>query len=174
MAIIETFPVESQGIGRVDYTLSVERSTEALSDTHLRQGMWGATWGLALPTLVFPHIYEAAQPMPQEDGTWDYLASSVTMHFMELSIGLETNVLVFVQIFRYASLEDYYHYIIAQRFPGVYGYGQASIEYKSGIPTQPGSLYSEVFGFWSPNPTEYITANASGIFTDLTPPFMVP
>jgi hypothetical protein len=172
MPIVQTFPVVTEGIGRVDYSLTVERSTATFYTPALRQQIYTASYRGTLPTLPPGWVYAVVVPMPQEDGSWWYEASSIAMHLMEVSLAIHTNCLVRTGSFRYASLANYYAGIIAQRFITIYGYGQACVELKMGIPTQPGSVYTIALGFYSPHPTEYFTLDVSGLMTDLTRPWM--
>jgi len=171
--IEEIFDVEAQGIGRRDYSLRVERSTAALAMPSLRQQLFIMLYYGTLPTLPYPSVYLFVIPMPQEDGAWGYEASSIVMHFTEMSFTIGSNSLVLIGLLRFASLADYYAWIIAENFPQMYSYCHTEIEYTLGIPTQPGSVYAIACGFWSPNPTEGVSFVTNGLITDLTREWML-
>lgn len=170
--ITEQYSVNTEGIGRKDYTLRVERSTASLYTPSLRQNVFIMRYEGVVPTLPYPSLYLFVIPMPQEDGTWNWEASSVTMHFMEMSFAIGSNSLVLTGLIRFASLADYFAFIIAENFPQQYAYTHTEFGYTLGIPTQPGSVYTVISGFWSPYAAEQITMVTTGLITDLTRPWM--
>lgn len=172
MPLQETFDVAVGGIGRRDYTLGVERSTSALYTPPYRQEVFIMRYDGVVWTLPYPSVYLFVVPMPQEDGTWGYEASSITMHFAEMSFNIATNELTLTGMLRFASLADYYLFIIAENFVQMYGYGHTEIGYTLGIPSRPGSVYAIIGGFWSASPTMQITMVANGLITDLTREWM--
>jgi len=174
MPVVEQiFSVPAIVIGTKDYTQKVERSTAALYTPSLRQEVFIMRYTGTLPTLPYPSVYLFVIPMPQEDGTWGYEASSIVMHFMEMSFTIGSNNLVLIGLLRFASLADYYAWIIAENFPQMYAYGHTSLEYTVGIPTRLGSVYAIACGFWSANPTEIVSFVTNGLITDLTRQWML-
>jgi hypothetical protein len=173
MKVETSFIVPASGIGRKDYTVTVERSTAALYSPSLKQEVFIMEYWGALATLPFPSIYLFAIPMPQEDGTWGWEASSITMHFMEMSFTIGSNNLTLIGLLRFASLDDYYAFIIAENFPQMYGYSNTKINYTLGIPTQPGSVYIVIGGFWSTSVAEQVSMVTNGLITDLTREWMM-
>jgi len=173
MAVIEqSYDVKARGIGRKDYTLSVERSTSALYTPTMRQEIFIMRYAGILPTLPYPSVYLFIIPMPQEDGTWGWEASSIVMHFAEISVTIGSNHLALTGLIRWASLDDYFAFIVAENFPQMYGYGATYLSFTVGIPTQPGSVYTVVGAFWSTNPAEQMSMVANGLITDLTRDWM--
>ena len=173
MPATEVFDVQAQGVGRRDYTLRVERSTASLYTPSLRQLVFIARYSGILPTPPYPIVYLFPIPMPQEDGTWDWEASSITMHFMEMSFTIGSNSLVQIGLLRFASLADYYAHIIAENFPQQYAYTHTEIGYTLGIPTQPGSMYVLLGGFWPAGAAEQVSMVNNGLITDLTREWML-
>jgi hypothetical protein len=167
-----TYNVEVEGIGTTDYTVKVERSTAAFYTPSLRQEVFIMRYAGVLPTLAYPSVYLFVVPMPQEDGSWGYEASSIVMHFAEMSFTISSNHLTLTGLLRFASLADYYGFIIAENFPQMYGYNSTKLNYTLGIPTQPGSVYVIIGGFWSSNATEIVTMVSNGLITDLTRQWM--
>jgi len=167
------FTVRAKGIGRRDYTTRVERSTTTLYSPSLKQEVFIMRYAGVLATVPFPSVYLFVIPMPQEDGTWGYEASSIMMHFMEMSLTIRSNSLTLIGLLRFASLDDYYAFIIAENFPQIYGYTRAKLSYTKGIPTQPGSVYVILGGFWSSSVAEGISMVSNGLITDLTREWML-
>lgn len=167
-----TFAVPAKGIGRKDYSTNVEHSTAALVTPSLRQQLFVAVYVGVLPCLAFPEQYQFPLPMPQEDGSWDLEASSIMVHFTNMSLSLRSNNLVFIGLVRYASVEDMYVGIIAQRFPVAFNYTNVELSFTKGIVSEPSSVYVAAAGFWSAELEEEISLIVNGITTDLTKPWM--
>lgn len=173
MPIEQVFNVEAKGIGMRDYTVRVERSTAALYTPSLRQEVFIMRYAGVLPTPPYPSVYLFVIPMPQNDGTWGWEASTIAMHFTEMSFTINSNNLTLIGLIRFASLDDYLLFIIAENFPQMYGYGHTQIGYTLGIPTQPGSVYAVACGFWSSNLAEQVSFVSNGLITDLTREWMM-
>ena len=173
MPAVEVFDVNVEGVGRRDYTLGVERSTATLYTPSLRQQVFIMRYAGILGTLPYPSVYLFAIPMPQEDGTWGWEASSIMMHFVEMSFTIGSNNLTLIGLLRFASLADYFAFIIAENFPQMYAYSHTEIGYTLGIPTQPGSMYTVVCGFWSASAAEQVSMVTNGLITDLTREWMM-
>ena len=174
MPITEAYDVKIGGIGRIDYSIGIERSTAAFYTPRLRQQIYTIIYRGAIPPPgPYPWTYGFLIPLPQDDGTWGWEASSIAMHFMELMLSIHSKYLVRTGIIRWASLADYWDDIIAERLIPMNGYGEARIDLQNGIATQPGSVYAIAAGFYSPNPTEYVVMEASGLMTELTRAWMI-
>lgn len=170
--IANTFEVLPAGIGRVDYSLAVERSTSNIWTAPLRQENYVSGSDAVVPPLPWPWAYIGVMPMPQEDGSFDYPASTITVHFVELHLCVESNILLSIFIMRYNSLADYFIYNIAEYTPRIYGYNEVNIHYNLGYATRPGCVYGAGYMLYSPHPTEHLLGRVSGIMTDLTRPWM--
>jgi len=173
MALETLFTAPIKGIGRKDYTAKVERSTATLYNPSLKQEIFIMEYWGTLSTLPYPSVYFFIIPMPQEDGTWGWEASAITMHFMEMSFTIGSNNLTLIGLLRFASLADYDAFIIAENFPQMYGYGNTKLNYTLGIPTQPGSVYAIVGGFWSSSVAEEVSMVSNGLITNLTREWML-
>jgi len=81
---MRTFPVPTTGVGRLDYTKSVERATQPFITPSLRQSRFvghGGPW--VLPTDPWPFgVWIVPWSMPQEDGTYDWTASSIVRNLL--------------------------------------------------------------------------------------------
>jgi hypothetical protein len=172
---IETFTVQARGIGRADFSKTIERSVQPFITPTLRQDRFTITDAIVtVPFLAFPNCPEFPLTLPQEDGSWGWLASSIRNHFFELGVFIMTNHLVTVGLLRYASIEDYQAGNVAQRSPQIFGYGKAELTFLKGIPTQEGSLYSILAGGWPDTATGTHTEAAHPtIMTDATAHFVV-
>lgn len=184
MPIQTSFTVPVKGIGRKDYTAKVERSTATLYNPSLKQEVFIMRYAGVLYTVPFPSIYLFAIPLPQEDGTWGYEASSIVMHFMEMSFTIRSSSLTQVGLLRFASLDDFYDFYFSgeiyanvglyngELYPQMYGYTSTKLSYTKGIPTQPGSMYVVVGGFWSSSMAEEVSMVCNGLITNLTREWM--
>lgn len=166
----ETFIVTPKGVGRKDYSKTTERSTQPFITPTLRQDRIEMHADFTLAVFPFPSAWQFLIPLPQEDGTWWYEASSIVTHIFEIHVSLRTNHLVTLGLLRYASIDDYP--LIPERAPQIFSYGKANLTYSKGIPTQKGSLYSILASGWPDTPTQDITIMATGIVTELTAPWM--
>jgi len=167
------FVIPTRGIGRLDYSKAIERSTQPFLTPTLRQSRFvghGGPW--ILPADPWPAMWAITWSMPQEDGTYDWTASSIVRNFFEINVSVKSNHLVMTRMDRFASYQDYLDYNVAEYFPQVYGYGKAKLEFLAGLPTQEGSVYAQVFGCWPDTPTFEITAEIYGLNTKLTRPWM--
>jgi hypothetical protein len=174
MAIVDlTFNVPTKAIGLKDYTLKVERSTASVYTPTMRQEVFIMRYEGIVASLPYPSVYLFMIPMPQEDGTWGYEASSIVMHFVEMGFSIGSNHLTLIGLIRWGSLADYYNWIIAENFPQIYGYTRAKLNYTLGIPSRPGSVYTVIAGFWSSNATEQVSMVTTGLITDLTRDWMM-
>jgi len=168
------FSIVTRGSGHIDYTRVVERSTATLPTPSLKQevALFCLTDTYAVPP--FPFSYQVFVPMPQEDGTYAWEASSIVTHFLDFSMSLKNNCLCKVGLLRYssqASLEagdppD-------EWYPAVYGYGRVTLKYTKALATKPGRVYAINFGFWSENAAEEVHLDGYGIITDLTLAWMM-
>jgi len=167
------FAVPVKGVGLPDYTATMERITSPTMSPILRQRAAMGPFAGWIPTRPFPLMYNMVLEQPQEDGTFGWIASSISVHWSRVEIAASSNCLLRIEFLRYRSFLDAAMGIPDVVYPGVYGYGKAIVEYSAGIKTEPGYLYGERMGIWSPNAWEYITISAIGLITDLTPPWMV-
>lgn len=168
----KTFVVEAKGIGRRDYTGGVQHSTSPFITPSLRQADFAVIATFVVPVTIFPVAWASALTMPQEDGTWGWLASSINLHFSEVDVSIRSNHLVTCALVRYNSIADYLTGNIAEWSPEIFGYGHATLKFQKGIPTQDGSLYALRFGAWPETATAEVTIGATGIVSDITLPWM--
>jgi len=131
--------------------------------------MWNLT------TKTYPYSFIWGFYMPQEDGSWAMEASSIVAHFYEIGISLTTNHLCVIGLIRCASEADFdaVPIVIADRYPQMFGYGNAKVRYSMGIPSQEGSVYAILFSGWNESATVNTVIELTGLLSDLTPPWMV-
>lgn len=171
---ITPFAVTTKGVGRKDYSRSVERSTQPFLTPTLRQDRFNITFNDVIITRPFPIVFTFVFTLPQEDGSFDFEASSIGVHFFDFTASLKTNSLCVIGLFRYASYADWLANILAERSPQAFGYGRAKLKFSRGIPSKQGSVYSILAGGWPETPTYEMSVDVLGLLTDLTPPWMVP
>ena len=170
----QIFSTARKGIGQADYTVTVERSTATLLTPSLRQEVILLCLTDTYAVAPYPSAYQVFCPMPQEDGTFGWEASSIKMHFLDFSLALRNNCLCRVGLLRYSSLAS----LLAGDppdawYPDVHGYGRVTLKYTKAVATQPGRVYAIFFGFWSDNATEEVSLDGYGILTDLTLEWMM-
>lgn len=165
----QRFVIPQKGVGQQDYTVVVERSTATLATPSLRQEIMLLTFDDSYPPPPFPAQYQVFVPMPQEDGTWGWEASSIRVHFIDLSIAGRKNALCCVGMMAYESLAALTGGLppIAW-YPRVYDYGRAVLKYSKGIASQTGRVYAVHFAVWSDAVTEPFSLEGFGIITELS------
>lgn len=168
----QTFVVEARGIGHRDYTGGVQHSTAPFITPSLRQTSLVILATFEVPVNIFPSAWATAVAMPQEDGSFGWLASSISLHISEVDVSIRSNHLVTCAWIRYNSIADYLAGIIAEWSPEIFGYGHATLIFQKGLPTQEGFLYALRFGAWTETATVEITLGGTGILSDLTLPWM--
>lgn len=170
--MIKTFSVPVKGVGRRDYSKMVEHSIEPFVTIALTQMVFAAQATFTLAGRLFPGAWISALPMPQEDGTWGWLASSIPCIFYNVSVSIKTNSLVVVGLRNYASIADYFSNTIHKRFGETFSYGEAKLKFSKGVVTEEGYLYAVYYGAW-PVATPYeLTFTAHGMISELTPPWI--
>lgn len=172
MTKIDIFTAEARGVGRKDYSRAIERSTQPFITPTLRQDRLAAFGDFLVPATAFPWGWSALITQPQDDGTWDWIASSIICHYFEIAVSIEQNSLCFIFFENFASLADYYAGIREMYTPQVFGYGKAKIRLSVGFPTHQGGLYQFVFGAWPEVASYRITVSVTGIASELTSPWM--
>jgi len=170
--ITTTFAVKERGVGRKDYSGAIEYATQPFVTPSMRQTRITISDVWTLPVTAFPGAWSLAVPMPQEDGSWDWYASSLVVNFFEFHVSIDTNNLVIIGLNRYASIDDYMTGIVAQAAPRIFSYGQADLIFSKGIPTQAGSLYGILVAGWTDTAVVEIMISATGIVTNITAPWM--
>jgi len=172
---VETFAITARGVGRKDYSKTTERSIQPFPTPTLRQDRFNITGTVILPVIPFPWVYLFGPiPLPQEDGTWEYTASTISAHFFNLSASIKTNHLICLGLVRFASLDDFGWGIIAEQSPTIFSYNRVVLTFSVGIPTQEGSVYAvyaNAWPDWAGGPFEFALTSV-GIYSDLTPPWM--
>jgi hypothetical protein len=169
----QTFAVEAKGVGRKDYSTAIATAVETYITPTLRQDRWFVTGTWEVDLTPVPLAWIILIGMEQEDGSWDWPASSIVSHFFELHVSIKTSHLVTIGLVRYASLDDCIANIIAERSPQIFGYNKADLIFSRGIPTIKGSVYGILAAGWPDTPTYDLTVNAAGLVSELTPAWMV-
>lgn len=169
MAIKTTFTVPAEGVGRRDYSQGTEFSTQPAAILGAWQDHYVAGATYTLDTIPFPYIYYDAIGFPQEDGTWGWTASTIPLHFYNIYVSTPANILVGGGLFRFASIDNFYSGILAERFGGIFGYTSVSLLFSKGVRTIPGSVYAPYFGAWGEEATFEIIFRVVGLATELTP-----
>ncbi|GAH81381.1 unnamed protein product, partial [marine sediment metagenome] len=96
----ETFEVATVGVGRMDYSKAVERSTVPYATPSLRQSRSASNVEYTLPYYPWPATWYNAWGMPQYDGTYDWVASSIILNFTSVYISINSNCLLFMRLDR--------------------------------------------------------------------------
>lgn len=140
--------VSPTGVGRKDYSQSVEFSVETALRSLQERFFYSYSY-TSLPLLVFPSVYETRLQF-LIDGALQYEApSQKPWMFYLVEATTKTNNLCVVTFNRYATLADFNSGTITEHLGTAFGYLQAKLEFTKGIPTKVGSLYSVQLGVFS-------------------------
>ena len=101
------FAVEAKGVGRRDNTSVIQRSVSHFITPSLRQAVYTGAYNWFLPVYAWPWAWQVALGMPQEDGSWNYEVSSISLHMSEMWVATDRKTLVTVGLLRYDSLAHY-------------------------------------------------------------------
>lgn len=156
------FVASAVGIGRRDYSSAIEYASQPTVRGFQGRNNW-ALDADNVPTLPFGVAYSMAIGFYTRDGTLVYEApSDVINHIYYVGAASGRKALVNVGLYYFASLADYYAWIVEGYHGWVSGYGLAELRYTTGIPTLAGRTYAIMFGEYSLEPLFdiRITANA--------------
>ena len=151
---METLRVTTRGVGRKDYSENVEVATAPFirrGTPSWQQRFFYSVRYTALDGLTFPDVYEVLLSF-LVDNALQFTAPSRPYLFYLVSISSDRNALVGMALNRYASLADYQAGNITEHAGQAYGYGKASLQYKKGIPTVEGNVYTVYIGDWLGTP----------------------
>jgi hypothetical protein len=113
MALTKTFAVAPLGVGRKDYSLSVEYATESLVRSHQTKQCWSAQYDVGTapyPPSDFGVLF--FDSLPGEKGDGDFVpgytiyATKRTNYFSEVDFTTDADSLWMVKFGKYATLDD--------------------------------------------------------------------
>lgn len=140
--------VVADGIGRKDYSQSVEYSVEK-EIRSLQERFFFSYNYVGLPALAFPDVYESRLQF-LIDGVLQYNApSKKPWMFYLVEATTNTNSLVVITLNRYATLQAFNDGNITEHLGTTFGFVDAKLEFTKGIPTVAGSIYSIQIGEFS-------------------------
>lgn len=141
----ETMTVTTTGVGRKDWSQSVEYSVEQQIRS-LQERFFYSVRYTGLAGITYPNVYESPLAF-LVNGTLQNVAPTVKPWvFYLVEVSSDRNALVVVALNRYGSYADYLSGTIAERFGTAFGYGIATLIFTKGIPTTPGSVYAIQYG----------------------------
>lgn len=134
------FTVPSLGIGRRDYSKSIEFATQATTRGHqARVNTIGDYVGV--PVTPFPGFGASFITFFDENDALVTEAPGIPYHIYEVIVTSGRNALVICGLYRFNSVDEAYAWNVEKWYGDIYGYGQASLTFTNGIKTQKGKVY---------------------------------
>ncbi len=168
MGIERTLVVPGKGVGLRDYSQQIERGVPGFISTALAQDYYAITGAtFIVPTPAFAAGYQFALEFPQEDGSIDFVASSITLHIHIITASLRTNDLLLCELRKYTEAGA-----LVERFGSRWNYGKAELRFTAGMPCAEGFVWYIFFGAWPQTPTYEISVDLFGMVSNLTLPWI--
>jgi len=159
----ERFTITPTGVGRRDYSQSAEYSVAPIIRSPQRRHVW--TDRETLTTLPYPYISKA-YILAFIDGSGNvvnYVPDDVGYQIYDIHVGGNRNSLTSCSLGKYAW--PTYAYI--ESVVGIYGYGEAVVEFTKGHKCEPGVVYIVLAGQWSEKPTYTISYTVLGMADEI-------
>lgn len=155
---ISTRVVAPLGLGRKDYSLNAEFSTESLIRSHLERSIW--TDELTRFTLPYPLAYFTILTFSDAEGNiLLYVPDDIKYIIYDLAVVGDYNSLVAAGIQR----RSWPGLVLVDTVGLVFGYGRAEIQLKKGHVCEPGLVYTVVLNQWSEKPTFTVYSKVHGM-----------
>lgn len=151
MSIRTTSRTTIVGVGRKDYSQSIEYSVENAIRS-LQERFFYSNSYTALDALAYPDVYEVPLQFLVGDTLQNTAPTNKPWMFYLVEATTNTNNLAIIAFNRYSSYNDYLLGNITEYLGSNLGYVEAKVEYTKGVATIPGSVYSIQFGVFSGNP----------------------
>ncbi len=166
MPSILTYAVVSQGVGKRDYSLTVEKSTEPVISHRHRRASYSGTWA-GIPTNVYPGWY-LNWPMQwiNEYGIGVDVAPRLPYHIYEIEVATPLSCLVYLSFWRFDSLADWDIFNPDAWYGDIYGYRKARFLWSRGLTIIEGKVYAIGFGVYSELPLFDLTVDAHSLIED--------
>lgn len=144
MTLSITRPLAAVGIGRKDYSMNAEFSTESLIRSHLERSIWLDE--LTYWTPPFPWAYFSVLQFSDAEGNLLYYAPEDIKYIIyNIVLVGEYHALTVAALQKFSWPEIEYVDTVAE----VYGYGRAEIHLTKGHVCEPGRLYAVALTQWS-------------------------
>lgn len=141
-----TFPVTPEGVGKKDYSMTIERSVEPVVLSH-QVGYTEYGHFTAIPYIPFPWVWTFALTFVQADGSVDIYAYHSAI-ITGISCKLKRNTLTISALYEYATLADFMAGVPLNRYGTTYGYGHAVVNFGRGVKTTRGRIYAILGTDW--------------------------
>lgn len=148
---METFSVPAKGIGRRDYSRSVDFAVQPTLRGHQGRLNWYAEW--ILPTPDFDDSYAAYLQFFDAEGNSVVLAPDIPYHLHKIAVTTERKALIKVGLYRFASWADFLIFNYDKWYGDIFGYGKAELRFTNGIKTEEGKVYAVIFAEYSEEAT---------------------
>lgn len=156
------FAVPEVGVGRRDYSETVEFASEASFRGHQLRLCWTFEFP-GVPTVPFPGFYAIGLLF------WDAAhvpvipAPDIPYYIYKVTITTGRAALAIAGFYRFASLADANIWNVEKWYGDSYGYGKAELVYTNGIKTLEGKVYCVAFAEYSEEPTFDFRMNIDGL-----------
>jgi len=160
--MIKTFNVASRGIGRKDYSLAVEYASQPALKGWQARNNWALDYE-DVPTLPYDWAYVIYLGFFDAEGVLHgEVPSGIVNHIYYVGVTSSRKALVVAALYEFASLDDYWAWIVESEYGYVSAYGVAELVFTNGINTKPGRVYAVMWTEYSEKPTfdMRITVNA--------------
>jgi len=160
------FTVPQVGVGRKDYSETVEFASEASFKGHQRRDCWVVDYS-GVPTIPFPFSYAVLLQFWDAAHVVVVPAPDIPYHIYKVTITTGRAALTMTGLYRFASLADAYIWNVERWYGDTYGYGKAELVYTNGIKTEQGKVYCVSFAEYSEMPTFDFRMTVNGLHEEV-------
>ena len=154
-----TFTVTPDGVGRRDFSLSVELAVEESIRSHQERSIWIAEL-IDEPTVAYPTVILTTLPFSDLAGNiLDYVPDDVKYLLYDIVTTGDFNALTAVTLQTFTYPDEVYIETIAE----AYGYGRATLRLTRGHSCEPGLIYAIAITQWCEKATFNAYAKAHGV-----------
>ena len=153
------FTIPPEGVGRKDYSQSIELAVESAIRSHQERSIWIAEL-LDEPTETYPTIILTTLPFSDLAGNiLDYVPLDVKYLIYDVVTTGDYHTLTATSLQKFTYPDEVYIETIAEN----YGYGRAELHFKDGHICEPGVIYAIAITQWSEKATFNAYAKAHGM-----------
>ena len=135
-----TFTVAPRGVGRADYSSSLEFISQPAVRAKQARMSWIGAYTLYTPP--FGVIYTVPLPFYTPEGVVQYSAPDAPYHFHSVGVTTARDALCIVLFARFLTYSDIMIWNVEKYYGFVYGYQHAHLLVTSGIKTEEGYYYA--------------------------------
>lgn len=153
------FTIPPEGVGRKDYSQSIELAVEPAIRSHQERSIWIAEL-IDEPIVTYPTVILTTLPFSDLAGNiLDYVPDDVKYLLYDIVTTGDYNALTAVTLQTFTYPGEVYVETIAES----YGYGRAELRLTNGHLCEPGLIYAIAITQWSEKATFNAYAKAYGV-----------